>query len=263
MRDSAWYEGSAVRFSSGRAGTCDSTGFTNTCGICAKYAGTGRKGGSDPMDRQQHSQYAFVIRQLTSREIKRKYARSYLGIVWSVLNPLLSMAVLSLIFSQLFRRSIENYPIYYLTGYILWQMFTGATSAAMTTLVDNKPLLLKVKFPMDLFVLTRVYTALINLGYSLAAYVVMLAVFRIAPKWTMLLSPVIILLLFLFSLGISYMLAAAYVFFGDVKHLYTVVLTLWMYCSAIFYPVEQLQGFIRVVIQNNRCMCISTACGGR
>lgn len=203
------------------------------------------------MDRQQHSQYAFVIRQLTSREIKRKYARSYLGIVWSVLNPLLSMAVLSLIFSQLFRRSIENYPIYYLTGYILWQMFTGATSAAMTTLVDNKPLLLKVKFPMDLFVLTRVYTALINLGYSLAAYVVMLAAFRIAPKWTMLLSPVIILLLFLFSLGISYMLAAAYVFFGDVKHLYTVALTLWMYCSAIFYPVEQLQGFIRVVIQNN------------
>ncbi len=203
------------------------------------------------MDRQQHSQYAFVIRQLTSREIKRKYARSYLGIVWSVLNPLLSMAVLSLIFSQLFRRSIENYPVYYLTGYILWQMFTGATTAAMTTLVDNKPLLLKVKFPMDLFVLTRVYTALINLGYSLAAYVVMLAVFRIAPKWTMLLSPVIILLLFLFSLGISYMLAAAYVFFGDVKHLYTVALTLWMYCSAIFYPVEQLQGGIRVVIQNN------------
>lgn len=193
----------------------------------------------------------FVIRQLTSREIKRKYARSYLGIVWSVLNPLLSMAVLSLIFSQLFRRSIENYPIYYLTGYILWQMFTGATTAAMTTLVDNKPLLLKVKFPMDLFVLTRVYTALINLGYSLAAYVVMLAVFRIAPKWTMLLSPVIILLLFLFSLGIAYMLAAAYVFFGDVKHLYTVVLTLWMYCSAIFYPVEQLQGFIRLVIQVN------------
>ena len=203
------------------------------------------------MDRQQHSQYAFVIRQLTSREIKRKYARSYLGIVWSVLNPLLSMAVLSLIFSQLFRRSIENYPVYYLTGYILWQMFTGATTAAMTTLVVIKPLLLKVKFPMDLFVLTRVYTALINLGYSLAAYVVMLAVFRIAPKWTMLLSPVIILLLFLFSLGISYMLAAAYVFFGDVKHLYTVALTLWMYCSAIFYPVEQLQGFIRVVIQNN------------
>ena len=76
---------------------------------------------------KEKKQYGFVIRQLTLREIKRKYARSYLGILWSVLNPLLSMSVLSLIFSQMFRRSIENYPIYYLTGYILWQAFTGAT----------------------------------------------------------------------------------------------------------------------------------------
>ena len=99
-------------------------------------------------DFKRRSQYAFVIRQLTSREIKRKYARSYLGIVWSVLNPLLSMTVLSLIFSQIFQRSIENYPIYYLTGYLLWQTFTGATNASMTALADNKMLLLKVKFPM-------------------------------------------------------------------------------------------------------------------
>lgn len=202
-------------------------------------------------DLEQRKQYAFVIRQLTAREIKRRYARSYLGIVWSVLNPLLSMAVLSLIFSQLFRRSIENYPIYYLTGYILWQSFTGATNAAMTSLADNKMLLLKVKFPMELFILTRVYTALINLGYSLIAYVIMLLVFRIPISWTILFSPVIVLCLFLFALGMSYMLSVAYVFFGDVKHLYSVVLTLWMYCSAIFYPAEQLQGFIRVVIEHN------------
>lgn len=200
---------------------------------------------------EQRKQYAFVIRQLTAREIKRKYARSYLGVVWSVLNPLLSMAVLSLIFSQLFRRSIENYPIYYLSGYILWQTFTGATNTAMTSLADNKMLLLKVKFPMELFIVTRVYTALINLGYSLAAYVVMLLVFDVRPKWTMLFSVVIILCLFLFALGISYILATAYVFFGDIKHLYSVLLTLWMYCSAIFYPAEQLSGFIYGVIRLN------------
>lgn len=196
-------------------------------------------------------QYLFVIKQLTSREVKRKYSRSYLGILWSILNPLLSMAVLSLIFSQLFRRSIDNYPIYYLTGYILWQTFTGATNAAITSLVDNKTLLLKVKFPMNIFILTRVYTSLVNLGYSLIAYLVMLAVFQITPKWTMLFSPFIVICLFFFSLGISYLLATAYVFFGDIKHLYSVVLTLWMYCSAIFYPVEQLHGLIRIIIWNN------------
>lgn len=202
-------------------------------------------------DKGRKKQYFFVIQQLTAREFKRKYARSYLGVLWSVLNPLLSMAVLSLIFSQLFRRSIENYPVYYLTGYILWQTFTGATNAAMTTLSDNKTLLLKVKFPMQLFILARVYTALINLLYSLIAYFVMLFVFKVPFSPTMFFSPVILLFLLLFSLGLSYMLATAYVFFGDIKHLYTVALTLWMYCSAIFYPVEQLTGPIRTVIENN------------
>lgn len=200
---------------------------------------------------ERRRQYIFVIRELTSREIKRKYSRSYLGIVWSVLNPLLMMAVLSTIFNQIFRRSIENFPIYYLTGYILWQMFTGATNAAMTTLVDNKNMLIKVKLPMEIFVLARVYTALVNLGYSLVAYVVMLLVFGITPKWTMLFAPIVILLLLIFSLGIAFILASAYVFFGDVQHLYSVLLTLWMYCSALFYPVDQLEGAIRTVIELN------------
>lgn len=201
--------------------------------------------------REKRRQYWFVIQQLTSRELKRKYARSVLGVLWSVLNPLLSMGVLSLIFSQMFRRAIENYPIYYLTGYLLWQAFTGTTNSAMTTLADNRTLLLKVKFPMELFVLTRGCTALVNLGYSFVAYGVMLLVFRVEVGWAALFLVPIVGCLFLFSLGISYALSAAYVFFGDVRHLYSVVLTLWMYCSAIFYPADQLSGPIRQVVEFN------------
>ena len=201
--------------------------------------------------REKRRQYWFVIQQLTSRELKRKYARSVLGVLWSVLNPLLSMGVLSLIFSQMFRRAIENYPIYYLTGYLLWQAFTGTTNSAMTTLADNRTLLLKVKFPMELFVLTRGCTALVNLGYSFVAYGVMLLVFRVEVGWAALFLVPIVGCLFLFSLGISYALSAAYVFFGDVRHLYSVALTLWMYCSAIFYPADQLSGPIRQVVEFN------------
>lgn len=200
---------------------------------------------------ERRKQYFFVIRELTSREIKRKYSRSYLGILWSVLNPLLMMGVLSMIFSQLFKRSIENFPIYYLSGYILWQMFTGATNAAMTTLVDNKTMLIKLKLPMEIFVLARVYTALVNLVYTLVAYIVMLIVFGITPKLTMPFAPVIVLFLLIFSLGISFILSTAYVFFGDVKHLYSVITTLWMYCSAIFYPIDSMKGVIRKVIELN------------
>lgn len=197
---------------------------------------------------EQIKQYGFVIRQLVSREIKRKYTRSYLGILWSVLNPLLSMAVLSMIFTTMFRRSIENYPIYYLTGLIIWQLFTGATNSAMASLVDNKSLLMKVKLPKVIFPLSRVGAAFVNFLYTFVAYILMLILFQIPPSITMILFPVIAVFLLLFSTGISYFLSILYVFFGDIKHLYSVLLTLWMYCSAIFYPVsstpESMQKFI-------------------
>ncbi len=199
---------------------------------------------------EQRKQYWFVIRELTSREIKRRYARSKLGIVWSVLNPLLSMTVISLVFSQIFDR-MENYPIYYLSGSILWHMFTTATNAAMTTLVDNKTMLIKMRLPMQIFILARVYTAFVNFLYSLIAYAAMIIVFRVIPDWKIIFMPVIVFFLLLFALGISYILATAYVFFGDVKHLYTVVLTLWMYLSALFYPIDRLGGFVKNVVMSN------------
>lgn len=196
-------------------------------------------------------QYMFVIKELVSREIKRKYARSYLGVLWSVLSPLLSMAVMSMIFSTIFKRSIENFPIYYLTGSIFWNLFTGATNAAMTALVDNKSMLVKVKLPMLVFPLSRCCTALANFGYSLIAYLVMLIVFRIKPNAYM---PLVLLFaagLFLFSLGISYILSILYVLFGDIKHLYSVILTIWMYLCAIFYPVSSTSPAMQEVIIRN------------
>ena len=193
-------------------------------------------------------QYVFVIKELTAREIKRKYARSSLGIIWSVLNPLLMMIVMSLIFSTMFRHSIENFPIYYLTGTLFWGLFSGATNSAMSALVDNKSLLIKAKLPKHTFIISRIYTSLVNLGYTCIAYVLMLVVFKIKPSWSMLLFPVDVLFALVFSLGIGYMLAVMYVFFADIKYLYSVFTTVLMYMSALFYPIaslpEAMQNFI-------------------
>ena len=193
-------------------------------------------------------QYVFVIKELTAREIKRKYARSSLGIIWSVLNPLLMMIVMSLIFSTMFRHKIENYPIYYLTGTLFWDLFSGATNSAMSALVDNKMLLIKAKLPKHTFILSRIYTSLINFGYSCIAFALMLVVFGIKPTWTMLLLPLDVIFALIFSMGIGYMLSVLYVFFADVKYLYSVVLRILMYMSAIFYPLsslpEAMQDFI-------------------
>lgn len=200
---------------------------------------------------EETQQYIFALKQMVSREIKRKYARSYLGIVWSVLNPLMTMAVMSLIFSSIFKRSIENFPIYYLTGQILWGFFSQATTSAMTSLVDNKSLLLKVKLSKQTFILSRVLTALANLGYTLLAYVFMLIVFRVKISFTMLLFPLVIILLLLFTTGLSYILAIAYVFFGDIKYLYSVILTIWMYMCALFYPADSVAPIMQRIISVN------------
>lgn len=209
---------------------------------------------------EEQKQQLFAIRQLVSREVKRKYARSYLGIVWSVLNPLMTMAVMSMIFSTMFRRSIENFPIYYLTGSIFWQLFSTATNTAMSALVDNKNLLMKVKMPKQTFIMAREYTALTNFGYTCIAYVLMLLVFRIEPSWTMLLFPIPVLCILMFSMGIGYFLSILYVFFGDIKYLYSVILTLWMYLSAIFYPVDQLPEQVASLVGMNPIyVCVNFA----
>ena len=196
-------------------------------------------------------QYLFVIRELTAREIKRKYARSTLGVIWSVLNPLLTMVVMSLIFSTMFRRNIENFPIYYLTGSIFWTLFNTSTNTSMTALVDNKSLLIKAKLPKQIFVLSRIYTALVNFGYTCIAYVMMLVVFRIKPSFAMLLILVDVLFMMLFSVGIGYVLATEYVFFADIKYLYGVFLQLLMFMSAIFYPAESLSEIMQKVLKWN------------
>lgn len=200
---------------------------------------------------KDNTQYFFVIKELTLREIKRKYARSYLGILWSVLNPLLTMIVMSLIFSTMFRHSIENFPIYYLTGNILWTLFSTATNSAMSALVDNRSLLQKAKLPKQTFVLARIYTTIINFGYTCIAYILMLLIFHIKPSITMMLFPIDIFFSLLFAIGIGYTLSIIYVFFADIKHLYSIVLTLWMYLSALFYPIASLPESMKRVVEMN------------
>lgn len=207
------------------------------------------------LDEGDRKQYIFVIRELTSREIKRKYARSFLGIIWSVLNPLLTMIVMTIIFSYMFRRSIVNYPIYYLTGSTFWTLFSTATSTAMSSLVDNRTLLMKVKLPKQTFVLSRIYTAFVNFGYSCLAFAFIVGVFAIGGRlklnFTLLLLPFDVFFSLLFAMGIGYILSIVYVFFADIKYLYSVLLHLWMYMCALFYPVDRLPEFVRGVIGFN------------
>lgn len=199
----------------------------------------------------EKQQYWFAIRELTAREIKRKYARSKLGIVWSVLNPLLHMTVLSLIFSYMFSRNIENFPVYLIIGQTVFNLFSNGTNHAMTAIADNKSLIQRTKLPKQTFIFSRVLTAFVNFGFSLVPLILVMLVFRIRITWRVILIVPDLILLSIFILGAGYILATLYVHFADIKYFYSIVTQLVMYASAIFYPATRLPVYMQTVVTYN------------
>jgi len=197
------------------------------------------------------AQYKFVIKELVMREFKRKYSRSFLGVIWSVLNPLLTMAVMALFFTQLLGRDTPKFPVYVLTGLLIFQLFTGATNSAMTTLVDSKNMLIKVKFPLEIFVLAKICSSIVDFGLSLVAYLVILLVYEVPPSRYVLFYPIVVFFLILFTSGISFMLSVAYAYFGDIKHLWSVVTMMMMWSSAIFWDIDMLSGVPEFIARAN------------
>lgn len=195
-------------------------------------------------------QYIFVIRELTAREIKRKYSRSVLGIVWSVLNPLLYMVAMSFVFSG-YAPNKTTFPVYYLIGYIFFQLFQIATTTSMTAFEDNQKLFQKSKLPREIFVLSRDYTALVNLGFSLIALLVVLIFFRIKPSLYMFVIIVDIFCELLFIIGVSFILATIFVFYKDIKFIWNSFITILMHIVAIFVPIERYPDYLKRVTEVN------------
>lgn len=184
--------------------------------------------------------YLPLLRELVVRDIKVKYRRSVLGLLWTVLNPLLMMTVMSVIFSKLFSNSIENFKIYYLSGYILYTFFNESTTQALFSIIYNSTLIKKVYIPKYLFPLSKVISAFVNLFFSFCAMVIVMLVTGAQIHWTIILSVVPALYLAVFCCGFGMILSTMYVFFRDLGHLYGIITLIWMYLTPLFYPVELL-----------------------
>ena len=120
-------------------------------------------------------QYKDLIKELVSRDIKLKYRRSFLGYVWSVLNPLLIMIVMTVVFSTMFSRNIENFPVYLLAGRTIFEFVTGSTTQAMHSVTANSALLKKAYVPKYIFTLSKITSALIDMIFSLGALIIVMA----------------------------------------------------------------------------------------
>ncbi len=202
----------------------------------------------------------FILKQLVTKDFKIKYRRSVLGVAWSVLNPLLMMVVMSIVFSTIFGQSRngsitpEMYPLYLIVGNITFSVMSESTNQALMSIIWASSLLKKVKVHRWVFPVQKVLFSLVNFSFSLVAVALVMVWFRVVPTWHLILLPVCLLLLMCFCMGLGMMLSALAVFFRDVMHLWTVVITAWMYLTPIFWTtdyISQMAHWIQVLVVVN------------
>lgn len=182
--------------------------------------------------------YKYLLKELVVRDIKVKYKKSVLGLLWTLLNPLLTMIILTIVFSNLFRFDIENYPVYLITGQVMFNFFSEATNMAMNSIIDNAQLIKKVYIPKYIFPISKTLSSFVNLAFSLIAVLFLIIFMRIHIGKAIVFSVLSLGYILVFAAGIGLILVSLNIFFRDIKHLYGVLLTAWMYLTPIFYPTN-------------------------
>ena len=182
--------------------------------------------------------YRDLLWMMVANIIKTRYKRSALGVVWTLLNPLLNMAVLTLAFSTLFRFSLPHYPVYVLSGLIFWNFFTQTTLYAINSLVWGGGLLKRVYIPRTIFSVASVGNGLVNLGLSLIPLVIIMLILGHSLYAAWWLVPLAVLLAAMFALGVALFMSTVAVYFTDVVDIYQVFIQAAFFLTPIMYPKE-------------------------
>lgn len=196
-------------------------------------------------------QHKFLFSELVKRDFKKKYKRTYLGMLWSVLSPLLTLLVMRLVFTQFFGRTVEHYTTYLFCGNIVYSFFNEASNGGMTSLLSNSAIFTKINIPKYLFLFSRNVSSLINFGLTFGVFLVFCLIDGVAitPMFLMLVIPIASLVIF--NLGVGLILSALFVFFRDIQYLWSVFTMLLMYMSAIFYTIDGYSPTVQLIFHAN------------
>ena len=184
--------------------------------------------------------YRYLVVQFVRRDILTRYKRSVLGVAWTMLNPLGTMLILTIVFSQAFGGSQEGYAAYVLSGLIAWNFFAQSSNAATLHLVWGGSLLKKIYIPRTSFAVSATGTGLINILFSLIPLLIVMLITGVPIRWTIILLPIPILFLAMFALGVGLLISTMAIFYADIAEMFQIALTAWMYLTPIIYSPEIL-----------------------
>jgi ABC-type polysaccharide/polyol phosphate export permease len=198
-------------------------------------------------------EYREVLIQMTRRDLMLRYKQTVMGIGWAIFMPLLNTAVFSVIFTRIARLDTGGmpYPVYAFTGLLAWNFFASSLRFSVTSLTSNATLVTKVYFPREIFPFSAVIVCLVDFLVGAILLVPLMAYYRIPISATVLALPGILFVQLLFTVGMSLLVAMANLFYRDVKYLFEIVITVWMFATSVVYPVGLVGGRLGAILALN------------
>jgi ABC-2 type transport system permease protein len=182
--------------------------------------------------------YRDLVRNLVSRDFKTRYKRSYLGILWSLLNPLFIIVVYTLAFDYIMKIRVKNFPMFFMCAYLPWSYFSASLSASLSSLSDSGYLIKAVYFPREILPLSTMLSCLIHFLITFIFVFPILMIYGYFPQGSYFFLPAIIFFQSLFIFGLSLFLSSIHVFFRDLRYILDVILMAWFWLTPVVYPIS-------------------------
>jgi lipopolysaccharide transport system permease protein len=201
---------------------------------------------------REQRDYRDLLVRITARDLLLRYKQTAMGAAWAVFMPLLNTAMFTVIFTRV--APIDTgmpYPLYAYCGLVTWNWFASSTRFAMTSLTSNATLVTKVYFPREALPFSAVIVGFVDLLVASLVLVGMMAYYGVAPGWSLLFLPVVILVQLLFTAGIALLGAMGNLFYRDVKYLFEIAITIWMFATSVVYPIELVGGSLGPLMMLN------------
>ena len=195
--------------------------------------------------------HANLLFELVHRDLTIRYKRSVFGFLWTMMHPLLLMAIFTIVFAHLFRFQTPHYETYFLSGFIAWNFFSQTVTNSMASVAWNGPLMKRVRVPRSIFTLSAILSGMVNLVLSMVALIVIMLIVHAPLFLSLLFLPVSLVIVGIFTFGISLALTALSVFFADVREMVQAGLPALLYMTPVIYPVSIVPAPYRWIVERN------------
>ncbi len=201
---------------------------------------------------REQVEYRELLYRMTARDLLVRYKQSVMGFGWAIFMPLVNTVLFSVIFTRVAPLKTDvPYPVFAYTGLLFWNCFASSLRFAVVSLSGNAVLVTKIYFPREIFPFSAVLVCLVDLAVGSTILVGMLVYYQIAPAWTVLYVPLLLAIQVVFTCGIGLLIAMANLFLRDVKYLFEIVLTVWMFATSVIYPLDRVGGTLGLLLQLN------------